>query len=193
MSGIAGKQLQDLTITSQQVDGSVLSTGRSKPPPADNFDALGKRIENLADPLLPQDAATQAFVLAQTGSAHASFNATCDPSLSVGSLAFIVGAALGVPAVAQSTAANVASLPARGIVTQKASPTDCTVQVLGAVTISGLSLIPGATYWLGIAGELAEAVPQPFGESIGVQSVGFALSEHSLFMQSGSPVTVLPG
>lgn len=193
MSGIAGKQIQDLTITSQQVDGSVLSTGRSKAPPDGNFDALGKRIENLADPVLPQDAATQAFVLAQTNSAHASFNASCDPSLSVGDLAFIVSANLGLPAVARSSATNLASLPSRGFVTAKASPTDCTVQVLGAVTVAGQVLTPGATYWLGSAGELAQSVPQPAGQSVGVQSLGFAISENSLFMQSGSPVTVLHG
>lgn len=193
MSGIAGKQLQDFTITSQQVDGSVLSTGRSKAPPSGDFDALGRRIENLADPLLPQDAATQAFVLAQAGSAQASFNATCEPSLRVGDIVFVVGAALGIPFVLRSLASDLASLPARGFVTAKASATDCTVQVLGAVAVNGTSLVPGATYWLGSAGELAETVPQPSGQSIGVQPLGFALSEHSFFILSGSPVTVLPG
>jgi len=123
------------------------------------------------------------------GDSQLAFAAACDPSLSVGSAVYVSSSIGGLPSAAKSSADDAASVPARGMVVSKSSPTRCTVMAVGRTPASGLTA--GKSYWLGLNGEVTETIPSSPTSPIFIQQLGYAISDESLFVQVSDNVTAV--
>lgn len=111
-----------------------------------------------------------------------SWDADCLATDEVGHFVYITGPSVaGVRQVTKVDITNPATMPAIGMIVSKATPTRCTVQVLGEVATAGLS--PGTTsrYWVGADSKLSNIPPAKISGKIVVQVAGAAL-DNSVFM-----------
>lgn len=90
------------------------------------------------------------------------FTANCDASDEIGHLVRVSGTSvLGVPQVTRADPADANKTPTIGVITAKSSPTDCTVQRLGEVDLTGsaVSFVAGKRVWLGYSGLPTTTMP----------------------------------
>jgi hypothetical protein len=104
------------------------------------------------------------------------FDALCPSTVAVGDLVRVVSSGH----VDKTDILDIASLPAIGIVTAKATTTNCTVQTHGIVSGLFTGLTPGLLYYVARNSTLG-AIPVPTsGEILFWQAVGVALTPTSL-------------
>lgn len=118
--------------------------------------------------------------------------AGCAPTDAVGDLIFVAGSAVaGVMQVSRIDIANVAKMPAVGIIVAKSTPTTCRVVLSGIVRAS--SLTPGARYFAGTGGQPTPVRPNPGLSGFFIQPIGVALDESRLTFEPSTFLTkVIP-
>lgn len=111
------------------------------------------------------------------------FDATCDPADSVGMYVRVCGPAVGgVRQVTRVDIFNRATMPAVGVIIEKASSTQCKVRSLGEVGVA-ITMVPGKRYFVGADSRLTATPPAPsVGEIIVAQIIGVALDSGTLFV-----------
>jgi hypothetical protein len=91
----------------------------------------------------------------------------------------------GVAQVATADPSTLAKMPAVGVVTDKTSPTTCTVQRLGRVDLSAsaLTFSPGSRLFVSLTGAVSGTVPAASASPSGyvfVQPIGVATAAATL-------------
>ncbi len=100
--------------------------------------------------------------------------AACIASDAVNDLVYVTGPAVsGLAQVSRVDIADIAKMPAVGIITAKSTPIRCTVALGGVVPIAGL--FPGATYFVGPTGQPTSVRPPAGPGGRFIQAVGVAL------------------
>jgi hypothetical protein len=118
-----------------------------------------------------------------SGSNSIEYEATCPASATIGEFVYVTGPAVsGVLQVATVDITDLATLPAFGIITDKATSTSCTVRVSGEF-ISTDTLTPGIRYFIGVDGKPSDTMPNPIvGGKAGVQAAAYALDTNKLLL-----------
>jgi hypothetical protein len=104
------------------------------------------------------------------------FDALCPSTVAVGDLVRVASAGH----VAKTDITDIASLPAIGVVTAKATTTSCTVQTHGIVAGLFTGLTPGLLYYVARDSTLGPLPVPTSGETLFWQAVGVALDPTSL-------------
>lgn len=117
------------------------------------------------------------------------FSANCLAGDAVGALVRVSGAMVaGLPQVTTADPSNDARVPIIGIITAKASATDCTVQRLGEVDLSAtaVTLVAGNRVWVSYSGIPTTTIPDatlsPSGYVM-LQPVGVATDTQAFELQ----------
>jgi hypothetical protein len=108
------------------------------------------------------------------------FSATCSAGNAVGDCVYFSGPEVGgVAQVGKADPSDIAKMPAVGVILSKTSATDCTVQRLGRLDLTGsaVSFTFGQRLFVGLSGQIDPTVPAPGASPSGhvfVQPVGVA-------------------
>ncbi len=114
--------------------------------------------------------------------------ASCTPTDAVGDLVFVAGPAMGgVMQVSRIDIANVAKMPAVGIIAAKPTPTSCRVVLAGVVRATGLTA--GARYFAGAGGQPTPVRPVPGVGGCFIQPIGVAIDDSRLAFEPATFLT----
>jgi len=118
--------------------------------------------------------------------------AACIASDAVNDFVYVTGPAVGgLAQVSRVDIADIAKMPAVGIITTKSTPTRCVVALAGVITVTGL--IPGATYFVGPNGQPTSVRPPAGPGGRFIQAVGVALDAERLSLNPAPHMTkVIP-
>jgi hypothetical protein len=124
------------------------------------------------------------------GDATVTFSAVCPSSLIVGDVVYISGDKTGgFYQVDKVDITSFLKMPAAGIVVQKLTSTSAVIMCSGEVTGTFTGLIPGKTYFINTSSQISTVAPgAPIVGVRFVQSVGYALSSDTLFIDLHSPM-----
>jgi hypothetical protein len=112
------------------------------------------------------------------------FEADCQATDLVGDFVYVTGAA-AFPQVTRVDPRNLATMPAVGVLFEKTSATHGLVLRQGELPSVGL--VPGAGYFIGADGRLAQLAPAPLAGGLAVvQRVGTALTSTRLALEIGA-------